>query len=94
MGLACPAVFLMLHLMADDRPRFLCPHCGLLILNRGYPKCEHCQADLPADLLFSKAEVDEKWVSYAAAQRRAADQRLRDVITQFGGDGVSNPPTP
>jgi hypothetical protein len=80
--------------MADDHPSYVCPQCGGLILNRGYPKCEHCQADLPAQLLFSKAEMDKNWAAYAAAQQRDADQRLRDAITQFGGDGVSNPPTP
>lgn len=42
-------------------PKFACPKCKRAILNRAYQKCEHCGADLPPELLFTKHELATNW---------------------------------
>ena len=64
-----------------DAPHHSCPECGGLILNRAYPKCEHCHADLPAALLFSKAETDKAWHAIMAEHQRDNDGLFRDSLT-------------
>lgn len=36
--------------------KMTCPECGFHVFNRRYPKCERCELDLPASLLYSKEE--------------------------------------
>jgi hypothetical protein len=84
----------ILHPMTDDLPKFVCPQCGGVILNRGYPKCEHCRADLPTGLLFSKAEMGKNWATFIAGQQRDADQRWKDAMNQMGADHQIPPPAP
>jgi hypothetical protein len=33
-----------------------CPACGFQVFNRRYPKCERCDSDLPASLVYSDQE--------------------------------------
>jgi hypothetical protein len=42
--------------METEPPR--CPVCNFLIFNRRYPKCESCGAELPAQLVYSEAELE------------------------------------
>jgi ribosomal protein L37AE/L43A len=63
-----------------DAPKYTCPECGSLILNRAYPKCEHCDAELPAELLFSKAETDKVWTGIMAQHQIENDQQFRDSL--------------
>jgi hypothetical protein len=59
---------------------YVCPQCGGGILNRAYPKCERCQATLPAVLVFSKIEANRRWDSFAAQRLRESDAKLRAIV--------------
>ena|SRR5450432_2343673 len=37
--------------------KMTCPACGFQVFNRRYPRCERCESDLPASLLYSKDEL-------------------------------------
>jgi ribosomal protein L37AE/L43A len=70
-----------------DAPKYTCPECGSLILNRTYPKCERCHADLPVGLLFSKAEADQQWDTLMSTQRQENDEKHRDTLHLKGIGG-------
>ena len=77
-----------MSLMQESPPKFECPQCGGLILNRGYPKCEHCNATLPAGLLFSKSEADKNWEVFVAERHAEAEKRWRIAL-----DNIGTPPS-
>jgi DNA-directed RNA polymerase subunit RPC12/RpoP len=55
---------------ATPSPEYRCPACGFLIHNRNYPKCERCQKELPADLLYSKEEKEKSWQDLMAVRAK------------------------
>jgi len=65
---------------ADQLPseRFRCPACGFPIHNRAYPKCERCAQPLPAELLYSRDEIQESW-KVMQARREEIARRFPDA---------------
>ena len=52
---------------------YLCPKCGRLIYNRRLNTCGFCGEKLPAELLFSPAEIevlDKKWAELTAEHEK------------------------
>jgi predicted amidophosphoribosyltransferase len=53
---------------------YRCPACSRPILSRRNKLCSFCQAPLPAELLFTQAEIEER---EAAERERALASKLR-----------------
>ncbi len=58
---------------------YQCPACSRSILSRRNKLCSFCGAPLPAELLFTQAEVE---AIEAAERQRALARKLRDEERQ------------
>jgi hypothetical protein len=58
-----------------DVMAYHCPACGRTILSRRNKLCDFCREPLPAELLFTPAEVEG---IEAAERERALDRKLRE----------------
>jgi predicted amidophosphoribosyltransferase len=54
---------------------YLCPACSRSILSRRNKLCSFCGATLPAELVFTQAEVEQR---EAAERERALARKLRE----------------
>ena len=67
---------------------YLCPACSRSILSRRNKLCSFCRAPLPAELLFTPAEIEEREAAELAralaCKLRQEEKAARRMAASFG----------
>ena len=76
----------MTSLSPTEGPR--CPECGFRIFNRRYPRCESCKSLLPAELLYSREQIEQMQVREQAEALARSENRTRKPGDSQGDGGA------
>lgn len=66
--------------------KYKCPECKRTIFNRRLNTCEFCSAELPAELLYSKEDID----SLDQQQSKLSENQSNSSGNYFGMGGDSS----
>jgi hypothetical protein len=77
---------------------YQCPSCHGVLYDRRRKTCGFCHAELPADLLFTPAELEQLRQEEAEAEERFRQQKARDEAealarAQASADIIIIPPS-
>ncbi len=59
-----------------------CPKCNRLVYSRRHKRCGFCGAELPAEFLFTQAELDVMAKAEAEAEQRRQLQKAQEQIEE------------
>jgi hypothetical protein len=68
-----------------------CPHCQRLLYSRSQKKCGYCGKELPAEVLFSEAEVEkiraeQQAINHRRALAKTKEEEEKEEAAKAAGD--------